>query len=603
MVNVYINLCEKCGKGAVYNIKGGTPKYCKNHKTDDMIDLINICAQTNCYETPLYNITGTKKGQFCENHKLPGMIIVGRCASPGCTSLPSYNTQGLPPKYCKQHTTAIDMVDVISKKCKFDKCSGKASYGFSTKTHCPKHKLEGMLNMKSKCRYNGCSTQPSYNFPLSTGVKFCVLHKLDGMVNIYAPKCEFVNNGETCDRPPTYNVSGSLRGKFCGIHKQPDMVNVHDKLCEYNGCKKQPAYNLPGMKTGRFCSSHKEDKMINIKQIYCECGKIAYYNDTIGQRPKYCVDHRLPNMIQVANISRKCESCNKIPIYGFPGEKSRFCTSHKLPGMVNLSGKKCATKNCLKSASYGYLFSKVSHCFTHKSPNMLPKLKINPKCVECKAIAYYCDAKLQFPTRCETHKLNTDINIVEKPCIICGLSYFIPGNQDKCTSCSEYQNPTIRNSKELRIKDVLNAANIKYKSHDTIPDFACSRYRPDFIIEVGLFDIIIEVDENQHKSYACECEIGRMIQLHQDFGGIPLIFIRYNPDNYKDNIGTLVKGYQHNKDREKLLIELIIKLLDKQDRVDPLSVIYLFYDGFDSTIKVTNLDYFNHSAIELADSL
>lgn len=44
--------------------------------------------------------------------------------------------------------------------------------------------------------------------------------------------------------------------------------------------------------------------------------------------------------------------------------------------------------------------------------------------------------------------------------------------------------------------------------------------------------IIVECDENQHGSYACECELGRMITLFQDYGGMPVVFIRYNPDNY-----------------------------------------------------------------------
>jgi len=96
------------------------------------------------------------------------------------------------------------------------------------------------------------------------------------------------------------------------------------------------------------------------------------------------------------------------------------------------------------------------------------------------------------------------------------------------------------------------------------------------------------IDENQHKSYACECEQGRMIQLHQDFGGTPVLFIRYNPDSYKDYEGKIQK---QNKNRETKLIELLKGLNHRTDWNYPLSVYYLYYDGYNNIPKLEEIIY------------
>uniref|UniRef100_A0A6C0DKH6 Uncharacterized protein n=1 Tax=viral metagenome TaxID=1070528 RepID=A0A6C0DKH6_9ZZZZ len=64
-------------------------------------------------------------------------------------------------------------------------------------------------------------------------------------------------------------------------------------------------------------------------------------------------------------------------------------------------------------------------------------------------------------------------------------------------------------------------------------DNGCSGKKPDILIDKGIFSIIIECDENQHKNY--ECEEKRIMELFQDLGNRPLIVIRFNPDSYITN--------------------------------------------------------------------
>ena len=52
------------------------------------------------------------------------------------------------------------------------------------------------------------------------------------------------------------------------------------------------------------------------------------------------------------------------------------------------------------------------------------------------------------------------------------------------------------------------------------------------MLDLGYQVIIVEIDENQHIDYDCSCENKRIMELSQDVGHRPIIFIRFNPDEY-----------------------------------------------------------------------
>jgi len=54
----------------------------------------------------------------------------------------------------------------------------------------------------------------------------------------------------------------------------------------------------------------------------------------------------------------------------------------------------------------------------------------------------------------------------------------------------------------------------------------CSKMRPDVFIDKFTHVVIIECDENQHKDTSCENK--RTMELFQDFGNRPIVFIRFN---------------------------------------------------------------------------
>jgi hypothetical protein len=92
--------------------------------------------------------------------------------------------------------------------------------------------------------------------------------------------------------------------------------------------------------------------------------------------------------------------------------------------------------------------------------------------------------------------------------------------------------------------------------------------------------VFVECDENQHKSYCTQGEINRMKNIYMNEGGPKIIFIRYNPDTYREN-DKLTKIPQSEKELQ------LVKWLQHYEQIENvkhhLSVHYLFYDNHTET--------------------
>jgi hypothetical protein len=62
-----------------------------------------------------------------------------------------------------------------------------------------------------------------------------------------------------------------------------------------------------------------------------------------------------------------------------------------------------------------------------------------------------------------------------------------------------------------------------------------SKRRPDILINLETHAIVVEVDEHQHSDYDCICENKRIMEISKDVDHKPIVFIRFNPDAYKDS--------------------------------------------------------------------
>jgi hypothetical protein len=100
------------------------------------------------------------------------------------------------------------------------------------------------------------------------------------------------------------------------------------------------------------------------------------------------------------------------------------------------------------------------------------------------------------------------------------------------------------------------------------------------IYETDEFILILECDENQHKERQCFCEQTRMINISQSFGGIPVYFIRWNPDKYKNE--------NNNYNTNELVESLIKSILNKRTLLPKsslVSALYMFYDGWNGLLN------------------
>ena len=624
--------CQDCTKQAHYGYKGEKAKYCTSHKKIDMIHLYSkICEFKNCRIIPSFGYKGGKP-QYCASHKLDNMIDVNHreCFIIDCNKRPHYKTL-YGNLVCGDHKTS-DSVN-MSKKCKVNNCKIRPIYGYEdTKIgiYCKNHSLPGMINVVSKrcisegckelalynikdksprycnfhrskdmvskgkrCKEDNCNIRPSYGYPNSK-YEYCKKHALPDMINTVSTRCVWVENDERCKIRPGYNYEGNHKGLYCNKHKKEGMVNVVDKICKYIGCKYRPVFGVKGTSKPLYCSKHKDEGMVMIGCKICiekGCGISATFGEKGTDTRLYCSKHKKDNMVSLLNKHCFENDCYKTAAFNTPGEsKGLYCNTHRKLGMVDISHQKylCQHPNCITRASFGELFRSPTHCAKHKRSNMFIKNK--PTCTDCENPAYYALGDSNYPTKCEDHATNDHTNIIEKKCSNCPLTFLL-GKTGMCDDCLGYATG-MKHAKENRIKMLFDTNDLIYESYDQVIDSDCSKRRPDFVFDYTFFKIIVEVDENQHWSNPCECEQTRMIEIHQIFGGTPVLFIRYNPDAFKMNKVSFTKKVSQ-KQRENTLIKLLqtYRNINIDDIHPGLSVIYMFYDDYDEELKPYVITY------------
>jgi hypothetical protein len=133
-----------------------------------------------------------------------------------------------------------------------------------------------------------------------------------------------------------------------------------------------------------------------------------------------------------------------------------------------------------------------------------------------------------------------------------------------CSYCNPERSKQ-RKTKENSVRDLFLTNNIEFVNDKRFKNDCCLRYRPDFLIDLNTFFLIVEVDENAHSQYPEECEIIRMNNISSGLC-LPVKWIRYNPDQ---------KGVT-KKEKEEVLLQKVQEIM-KYEYVEDLSVNYLFY--------------------------
>jgi len=117
----------------------------------------------------------------------------------------------------------------------------------------------------------------------------------------------------------------------------------------------------------------------------------------------------------------------------------------------------------------------------------------------------------------------------------------------------------------------------------------CSARRPDIKFDLGSHVVIAEVDENKHEYYDSLCENRRMMEISQDVGHRPVVFIRFNPDNYQTPTGNVTSCWNSSgkikQNKKKEWVDRLNELKQHIQRsIDnppdkTVEVIRLFFDS------------------------
>lgn len=171
-----------------------------------------------------------------------------------------------------------------------------------------------------------------------------------------------------------------------------------------------------------------------------------------------------------------------------------------------------------------------------------------------------------------------------------------------CLRCFIYMypdKPVVRNykTKEKSVVDYV-LSNFEKEKYDWICDKkvqdGCSSKRPDMILDLGYNVIVIEIDENQHKSYDTSCENSRLMTISKDIGHRPMVLIRFNPDSYTNEYGKYIESCWTLNNLGICIIKKD-KENEWKERLNSIKTLVEFYlninNKIEQTIKVENLYY------------
>jgi hypothetical protein len=168
-----------------------------------------------------------------------------------------------------------------------------------------------------------------------------------------------------------------------------------------------------------------------------------------------------------------------------------------------------------------------------------------------------------------------------------------------CLFCYVHLFPDHKLIKNYKTKEtcVVDFITTKFPDFSWVSDKkvrdGCSQRRPDLLLDLGFQVIIVEIDEDQHNTYESTCENKRVMEISQDLSHRNLIFIRFNPDGYKNGDTKVSSCWSFNKtgimsikkskvkEWTKRLESLVsmIKFWSENESTKMVHIEYLFYDN------------------------
>ena len=396
-----------------------------------------------------------------------------------------------------------------------------------------------MLNVTSKlCAHDGCTRRPSFGAPDQTKGAYCATHKLAGMVDVMSKRKRCAHDGCTKIQP-NFGAPDQTKGAYCATHKLAGMVDVRSKRCAHDGCARVPSFGAPDQTKWTYCATHKLVGMVDV-------------------RSKRCAH----------------DGCARQPRFSAPDQtKGAYCATHKLAGMVSVQGTKCQALACRALATYGKdEFHRAQFCVEHKNEMSV--------CIADALRCSYagCSQQYEFVVESETGTGARRVCLAHAPaqyeaalkrmCKYCDIREDVPF---VCVTCRQ----RMHKKEHAVVRHLRRTIDVPFV-YDESPGFECTRRRPDIRFEMPTHDVIVEVDENQHRGYDESCECARISEIVGAIGGKSVVFVRYNPDTVR--YGGTVQSVAA-AERIDLLVETVTEELKRASTGFEVRLVQLWYDA------------------------
>lgn len=424
----------------------------------------------------------------------------------------------------------------MPKICEVGGCPSQARYGETIPTVCKKHNHMLWPNVKDKkCQHSGCNKTPS--FGPGTMPIVCGKHNPANWDNIKSPNCAVVG----CTKQPTYGLDKPV---VCREHNEHDWPAVKAKICHQSGCTRLAIYGVE-QHEAIVCSEHNPEKWPNVKDRLCE-------------HP----------------------GCTKQPSFGL--EHMSVCSSHNFENWPDRRKKRCAVEGCTTTPSFGPAGVTLV-CSTHNVDHW-PRLK-NDLCqyVGCKTAASFGPTGSK-PLVCSSHNFEGWANIHAKRCMHPDCNLSVNQNDE---FCANHDTSRKRRSKvrETQVANyLLHDAKLPFDTWNKCLEYsricADQTYFPDFTYDAGSHIVVLEVDELQHAHRGYSCDNKRMLDVFNTYGGLPVVFIRFNPDAYtlKNQLVPVADVGKVDQPRLVKLVDTISVQLQKIPE-HHITIIRMYYDN------------------------
>lgn len=329
-----------------------------------------------------------------------------------------------------------------------------------------------------------------------------------------------------------------------------------------------------------------------------------------GRRKAYCRECKGSQICSHDRVKSCCKECKGSRVCAHNRAKE-FCKDCKGSQICPHERRKAYCKECKGSQICTHNKTKAL-CKTCNGSQICSHNRFKTQCKECKGsqicfhgrLKYRCKECEGFPKSglcshnhrkeyCRKCK-GSQICIHDKLkyfCSHCGgsrlcsLCHFtqVPRNKQVCAKClpRPYHTSPFKEIKlAARLQDwaseeMIPAYSFWNKQNPLADPSQCGKYRVDFIFELEDKVVLLECDENQHGIYDQRCELIRQAHVSLGFGGLPVHWIRYNPDMFKLNG---IVSSTNTKDRESVLLKQLQLAVQCTDFDHFIAVTYVCYN-------------------------